>query len=232
MSSAVRVALVAEGPTDAVVVEAGLRAILVNRPFVLTQLQPEQSLAFGPLGTGWGGVYRWCKQKAREAGGHLRDFRLLFDQYDLVVLQVDADVARAQYAEAGITPDAQDGVLPCEVACPPVSDTTDALRRVLLSWCGETAPPPKTVLCTPSKSTDTWVVAALYPNDAAVKSKAPFECHADAAARLSQQSKTRRIRKTQAAYRDNAGAITANWRTLGLTEVARFDAEVNAVLPA
>ena len=86
MSEPVRLALVAEGPTDAVVVEAALRAILGERDFVLAQLQPEQSEAFGPLGAGWGGVYRWCKQSALHAGGSLGDFRLLLDNYDLLIV--------------------------------------------------------------------------------------------------------------------------------------------------
>ena len=38
--SDLRVALVAEGPTDAVIITAALKA-LIARPFVLTQLQPE-----------------------------------------------------------------------------------------------------------------------------------------------------------------------------------------------
>lgn len=63
--SELRVALVAEGPTDAVVIEAALRALL-PRPFVLTQLQPEPTRP--KLGTGWGGVLRWCLDFAKR--GH------------------------------------------------------------------------------------------------------------------------------------------------------------------
>jgi hypothetical protein len=56
--SDLRIGLVAEGKTDQVVIEAALKAIL-ERPFILTLLQPETSDPFGdagPLGGGWGGV--------------------------------------------------------------------------------------------------------------------------------------------------------------------------------
>ena len=226
MSEPVRLALVAEGPTDAVVVEAALRAILGERDFVLAQLQPEQSEAFGPLGAGWGGVYRWCKQSALHAGGSLGDFRLLLDNYDLLILQLDADVATAQYAEAGVQPAASDGALPCELPCPPPRATTDRLRSVLLSWCGEISPPSKVVLCTPSKSTDAWVVASLFPDDAAVLAASPFECHASPDSRLGQQPKRRRIAKSRAAYRESLNRLVRAWGKLGFDEAKRFEKDL------
>lgn len=51
--SDLRVALIAEGPTDVVVIEAALKALL-PRSFVLAQLQPEPTRP--KMGTGWGGV--------------------------------------------------------------------------------------------------------------------------------------------------------------------------------
>lgn len=38
--SELRIALIAEGPTDAVIIEAALKAIL-GRPFILQTIQPE-----------------------------------------------------------------------------------------------------------------------------------------------------------------------------------------------
>jgi hypothetical protein len=35
-------------------------------------------LAFGELGTGWAGVYRWCQQAVRAGKGRLSGHRLLF----------------------------------------------------------------------------------------------------------------------------------------------------------
>jgi len=169
MSEPLRVALVAEGPTDRTVIQAALRAALPARPFVLQQLQPEGSLAFGPLGAGWTGVYRWCRQAAKRGAGRLGSDFLLFQNYDLLILHLDADVAGMEYGHGSIVPAAGDGPLPCERPCPPVRDTTDLLRAVLLSWCGEMAVPPRTVICMPSKSTEAWVVAALFPDDRAVR---------------------------------------------------------------
>ena len=150
MSEPIRVGLVAEGPTDRIVVECALRAMLAERSFVLTQMQPEGSLAFGNLGAGWGGVYRWCKQSARRGDGRLSMDRLL--QFDLLVIHVDADVAVLEYTGANIVADNSDAALPCEQPCPPSSGTTNALRQVVLSWCGENSIPERTVLCVPSKS--------------------------------------------------------------------------------
>ncbi len=45
--SDMRIALVAEGPTDKVVIEAALRSV-IPRPFVLTQLQPDTANYNGP----------------------------------------------------------------------------------------------------------------------------------------------------------------------------------------
>lgn len=54
--SNLHIALVAEGETDLVIIEAALKAI-IERPFILTKLQPE---ATNPkMGTGWSGVLKW-----------------------------------------------------------------------------------------------------------------------------------------------------------------------------
>ncbi|MEW6749726.1 MAG: hypothetical protein AB1505_01950 [Candidatus Latescibacterota bacterium] len=209
MSELLRVALVAEGPTDRVVIEAAMRSMLDERPFVLTQLQPEGSLAFGPRGGGWVGVYRWCKQAASRGQGRLSADRLLFETYHVLVLHVDADVAGREYTDATIVPDSADGRLPCQQPCPPASATTDALRGVLLSWCGEVAAPDRVVLCIPSKSTEAWVIAALFPGDRAMS--LGIECYPDPEGRLAPQPKRGRIRKTQRDYQARATDLQAAW---------------------
>lgn len=50
--SNLRIALVAEGPTDYVLIEAALKAVLGKQTFVLTQLQPE--VTSPSFGGGWG----------------------------------------------------------------------------------------------------------------------------------------------------------------------------------
>src|SRR5437899_8946988 len=110
MSEPLRVALVGEGPTDREVIRSALSSILNERTFILRQLQPEESLAFGPIGTGWVGVYRWCCQAAARSGGSLRN-DVLYGAYDILILQLDADVAEETYANGGIQETIQD--LPC-----------------------------------------------------------------------------------------------------------------------
>jgi len=54
--SELAIGLVAEGPTDFVIIEAALRACL-KRPFVLTLQQPEATRP--EMQGGWGGVYKY-----------------------------------------------------------------------------------------------------------------------------------------------------------------------------
>jgi hypothetical protein len=233
MSDPLRVALVGEGPTDGVIIEAALRSMLQERPFVLQQIFPEGSASFGELGTGWVGVYRWCHQSARRGGGRLQNDALVFQNYDLLLLHLDADVAGTQYNRGSITPDANDGTLPCERDCPPAADTTNALRKVLLSWCGETAPPVRTVICMPSKNTEAWVLAALFPGDQAVRKG--IECYPNSEGRLGQQRKAKRIRKTKRDYEVHTKEVEAAWprlaSPLSLGEAWRFRSEFLDALP-
>ncbi len=225
MSDSLRIALVAEGPTDRIVIEAALNAILTDRLFRLTQIQPEGSAVFGPLGGGWSGVYKWCKQSAERGNGKLSEDEILFLNYDLVILHLDADVAGFQYSEGNVTPVEGDLPLSCEKSCPPASDTTDALRSVLLSWCGETEVPPKTVICMPSKASEAWLVNALFPNDVSVKRG--IECYPEIESRLAQQPKAKRIRKSVSDYRDKADELTEAWpRIATLGEARRFQDEL------
>jgi hypothetical protein len=233
MSDPVRVALVAEGPTDGIVIEAALLAMMGDREFVLTQLQPEGSVAFGHLGTGWVGVYRWCRQAASRGGGRLSGDALLFGTYDVVVLHVDADVAAKKYSEGAVEPQATDGELPCERTCPPASATTNVLRTVLLSWCGESTVPAGSVVCIPSKSTDAWVIATLFPGDPAMRTG--IECRPDPEARLGLQRKGDRIKKTQRDYRARASQISSSWPRIARQgvcgEAHRFETEFRGALP-
>lgn len=233
MSDRLRIALIAEGPTDRLVVEAVLRAVMPSRPFILTQLQPEMSQAFGHAGDyggGWSGVYKWCVDAAHQGGGRLSGNGML-ENYDLLIIHVDADVAGAGYGGGNITPRLSDLALPCAQPCPPAEDTVNALRAVLLSWCGENKPPPRTVLCIPSKSMEAWVAAALFPQDVIVKKNTqPFECYADPEARLRVQPARVRNAKSVPGYRAKQTELSAAWPCLagpgGLSQAARFDADL------
>jgi len=118
MSEPLRVAAAVEGPTDAIVFQAILRALLPDdAELVFQRLQPEGSAAFGKTGAGWAGVYRWSRQSAGEGGGSVSGSSVL-SHHDLLIVHVDADVAGNTYANGGIH-DAPLDDLPCEEPCPP-----------------------------------------------------------------------------------------------------------------
>ena len=233
MSSPFRVAVVAEGPTDKIVIEAAISNIFGGQPFILRQLQPEESLAFSPIGTGWGGVYRWCRQASTRAGGPIRHDPL-FLTYDLLILHLDAEVASESYANAGITDPAND--LPCSKPCPPPEASTDALRDVMLRWIGETGMPPKTVLCTPSTMTETWVLCALYP-DVAAAIPGNLECFQTPDHRLQAQPKVGRLvrggKKDRRMYQKRAGEIAQAWDRVRhhCSEAGKFSTDLTAFVP-
>lgn len=226
MSEPLRIGLVAEGITDKLVIQAAIKSLLGDRRFILRLLQPEESLplelsATPPSqGKGWGGVYLWCDGVRQRNGGRL-DGDLLFSGYDILVMHLDADVAGKKYSDYEI----EDlvGDLPCEEKCPPPAATTNRLRSVLLRWLGEPAAPAKTVLCTPSKSCETWVIAALFPDDPVMIRKG-WECQPQPESRLGTKPKSVRVAKTKAGYEAVQEKITAAWPVLRaeLSEAGRF----------
>ncbi len=228
MSNPFTVAVVAEGPTDKIIIQAVISRLFGDRPFILRQLQPEESQAFGSMGTGWGGVYRWCRQASARAGGPIRN-DLLFRNYDLLILHLDADVAGKKYSDYEITDAAND--LPCSQPCPPPEVSTNALRNVMLRWIGENVVPPKTVLCTPSMSTETWVLCALYQS-AILGIKGNVECFANPDHRLQAQPKPGRLvtggRKIVKVYLARAHEITQAWDEVRVrcSEAERFSNEL------
>lgn len=233
MSEILRVGLVCEGTTDRIVISAAVASLLGTRDFVLIQLQPEDS-AFGRTGTGWAGVYHWCRQVADQGGGSLGN-NPLFNSYDLLLLHLDADVANQTYGSGGIMTIATD--LPCSSPCPPPSDTTDVLREVILRWIGEPQIPPNTVFCTPSKSTEAWVLAALFPLDAVVRA-GRLECRDSPANLLSAKPANVRLvasgKKRTRKYQERAGEIQRQWARVRrlCSEAERFSLDLLAVVPA
>lgn len=233
MSEPLRIGLIVEGPTDQIVIEAVLAAVLRERSRIVTRLQPEASEAFGERGTGWPGVYKWCRQTAVQAGGSISGNKLLL-HYDLLIIHLDADVADLDYRSGNINPHPTDLTLPCARPCPPPTATTDELRRVLLSWCGEPAVPGTTVICMPSKSTEAWVVASLFPTDRELLRVNPFDCFANPEGRLGQQPKRQRIRKSVTDYRSHQSELVSQWPRIagpdGLIEATRFDGELKSAI--
>jgi hypothetical protein len=213
MSDPLRIGLVAEGITDKLVIEAAIKSLLGERSFILRLLQPVESVAFGSVGSslsqgkGWGGVYLWC-EGVRQRNDNRLAGDILFWEHDILIVHLDADVAGKNYSDCEI----QDpvGDLPCEEPCPPALATTDKLRAVLLRWLGESSVPPNTVLCTPSKSCETWVIAALFPKDIEMIKKG-WECHPSPDSRLGTKPKAVRITKSNAGYQSIKDKMTEQW---------------------
>ena len=227
----VRIAAAVEGPTDAIVLEAVLNALkrlLTNTDFEFQTLQPEGSVAFGSAssrtGTGWGGVYRWCRQSAAEGGGSVSGSSVL-SNHDLLIIQVDADVADKTYSSASIQ-DASSQDLPCNQPCPPASGTTNALRTVILGWLGERHCPCRVVLCTPSKNMEAWVIAAVWPTNPLI-ARGYWECHSNPERQLTNLPRNQRFGKHTRDYRTKQNELTEGWQNVSntLTEAARFQNE-------
>lgn len=208
--SDVRIALVAEGPTDATIINAALAAILPF-PFVTTLLQPEATRP--DLGAGWGGVLKWCR------AFNTRGF-LSFEEdptlglFDLFIMHIDADVADFSYADCGseIEEAARKGgwgALPSSAACPPPDTAVNNVKAVLQSWVGRAAWGDRTILCIPSKSSEAWLAAAVYPENQ--KLLAALECCTTMETRLSALPKREKIKKKLIDYRPLAATITSNW---------------------
>lgn len=242
MSEKLRIAFAVEGSTDLVILEEVIAKFLGGRDFVVRYVQPEMSEAFQPIagehGLGWPGVCRWCRQAAQQAGGKIRD-NLVFSLNDLLVVQVDADVAGSSYS-AGHIEDPFPGTitLPCEEPCPPASATTDRLRSVILRWLGENSPPPRTVLCVPSKSLETWLLVGLFPDTPVVRRQDDIECRENPQTALRGQPTSRKLisgnHKKEEKYRDLAPEFAENWKrvTGRCSEARRFEVDFELALAA
>ena len=236
MSEPLRVAVATEGPTDAIVLQAILKALLRNGEFVFQTVQPEGSAAFDSAsfdrtGAGWAGVYRWIRQAVLEGDGSVSDSSVL-SNHDVLIVQVDADVAGETYANGNIR-NAPNDDLPCERPCPPPDSTTNALRDVILGWLGEHECPPGIVLCTPSRNIEAWVVAAVWPDNEVLR-RGHWECHPRPDRQLAALPKQRRFMKRPHDYRRRQGEIEKAWPKVsaGLTEAARFEKELLGAMPS
>jgi hypothetical protein len=228
--SDLRVALVAEGPTDGIIVEAALKALL-PRPFVLTLLQPEPTRP--RVGTGWGGVLRWCHDFASRGYLRIEDDPTL-PGFDLFVLHLDADVAEGAYAD--VSPEVATiatghgwPCLPNRAQCPPPVGSADAVRACLLSWAGLATLGPTTVLCVPSKAIDAWLAAAVLGGGHRLL--AGLECNLNLEAQLGALPKGERMKKTTREYRARERQITRAWPVVRqmCSQAERFSNEVVAV---
>lgn len=229
--SELRIALVAEGPTDYEIIHAALRAVL-PQSFVMTLLQPEVTRP--ATGSGWGGVLKWCHAASQRHVGPLDTDPTLAD-FDLIIIHLDADVAGMRYADCGPevepTAHAQGWMpLPCQRPCPPVADTCARLTTVLTSWLGYATAGEKTLYCLPAQSSGTWLAAAIFPPGHHLLAGA--ECKVNLESQLALLPKNDRIKKSVSAYRQHAPRITAQWTTVKqvCSQAAGFEQNVLAAV--
>ena len=228
--SDLRVAVVAEGPTDAVLIDAALKAVL-PRSFSTVLLQPEATRP--AVGTGWCGVFKWCREFAARRTAQLEADPTL-PGFDLFVIHVDSDVAECGYGDCGAAIEtAARGLpqLPCSRVCPPPADAADEVRTRLMAWLNVTAVGPRTVLCVPSKSVEAWLAAAVLPCTSPLLTG--IECSFNVEGRLASLPVKRRIRKTRREYINHAKTITAQWGRVRklCSQAERFSQEVAAAVP-
>lgn len=208
--SELNIALVVEGDTDLVIIEAALKAI-VERPFTLTQLQPEVTRP--KMGTGWSGVLKWCDASSQRHPACL-DSDPTLEQFDLLIIHLDVDVSSASYANAGAVVQAMAvqkgwGVLPCAQPCPPIANSVAPLTATLDSWLRPATRGTKSVLCLPAQASGTWLAAASLLAGHALLVGA--ECNINVESRLAGLPLNQRIRKKVREYRQHAHKVTSNW---------------------
>ena len=198
-----RIHIACEGPTDYVVLEAALRGMLREADFILQQVQPETSRYggdAGPFGAGWKGVRSWCLSMCEEGGSVSQSSALIMA--DLLIIHVDAETA-------------DETEINCGKPCPPARATIMALRQVLLGWINEESSPDHVVLCIPSKNTDSWVLAGIYPTNAWVDKN--LECRTKPESRMLNKpeklvrQRGSRYQKSTPSYQLVAGRITERW---------------------
>lgn len=224
-----RIALVCEGKTDRIVINAILEALVGEH--LTDVLQPEWDETFrrvGELGEGWEGVRRWCEDVQREHGS----LSSAMGQWPLIrsaalVLHADADIASHRDIQ-------------CVAPCPPAAATVDNLRKIVLGWVSETTVPDRVVVCIPSKSLEAWVFVALYPQHRL--SKSAIECR-DNPESLLVSKRERLVRKESgkgaSGYKKNVEGYEAVAERFGASwahvvsvcsQASRFDRELRDAL--
>jgi hypothetical protein len=227
--SDLRIALVAEGPTDKIAIEAFLSAI-TERSFILTLLQPEALNAFGGFGqsgSGWCGVARWCRSKAAAGFGSFETDPTM-TMFDLLIIHIDGDVADKQYADCGGNfPGAG---LPLNLERAMVTERVEMLEKIVCEWLAIREPGARTVFCIPHLSMEAWVVASLFHGED------EFGDHLESEPNLDQWLATLplqvRLRKNRKEYSGKATQFTGGWHDAVriCTQAVRFNRDVQNCL--
>lgn len=191
--ASLKIGFIQEGVTDLLVLECLIKKLLSPRTIISSYIQEPFSRALQTKNTntvgGWSGVYKCITENKKCGNGKFRGSPLL-KQFDLLIIQIDVDVASKTYESARLTKEKHHVDLPsqenhctlknqrkdqCIGNCTVHSHAADSLRNVVLSWMNEDDVPPMVVFCTPSRNTEAWVYTALFPDDPLVVS-GKIEC--------------------------------------------------------
>ena len=170
------IGIVCEGPRDYDMITSVIMSFM-EQEYIFLPLQP--NMEFGmELGAGWKGVWHWCQTHS----DHLAEFLSgITPAIDLLIVQMDADVARCEREAYCETIDIQcpaketerflscktaiDGR--CEIPLPPnmqcdgsVQSRVDYLTGLLAGYLRSSGTPP-IVITIPCDSTDAWILAAF-----------------------------------------------------------------------
>lgn len=220
MFKAFRVGIVAEGPTDVVVLaaclEAALQARLSGRQLVVRQVYPDESRMFGQ---GWKGVVKYAASLAeRAAMGSVLPANL-----DLLVVHLDGEVAN-------------EPIMELSVSCPPASAAANELRSIVLFIMGlDVASEPRVVVSVPCQDIEAWLVPLYRQSEISdcAEGIAAVECMSKPA-HLFQGGKPKLARfkngelsKKTAEYRAIAPHIAKMWPTIRqLSQALRFEQDL------
>lgn len=232
--SNLRVAMVAEGFTDAIVIEAALKALL-PKPFIPTLLQPEEikdDLTDQSREWGWPGVLQWCLQFSDRGHSSFQSDPTLPD-FDLLVIHLDADIATKSYKDISVRIDqiGQDRgwpSIPIVNTCPPAVTDADFTRSCILSWAGVSNTGGNTILCVPSKTIESWLAAAILNDNHALQNN--LECNFRVAEQMANLPKRERVKKSRAEYNKHRLAVQTSWQSVRkkCSQAERFSLEIEA----
>jgi hypothetical protein len=249
MSSALKIGIIAEGPTDKFVIEEIVDNLIADQcEFVCTLIQPQCSAAFEQLntelGTGWSGVCRCLLDMKKQSKGKKFNQHARINHFNILIIHLDVDVARQSY-EKGHLPHIDDNLpclpIPCPLSsrqrnqCPPDCDIprrrADAIRQVVLNWIDNRIP-QHLVFCTPAQAIDAWVFAAFFPDDKLIQ-RNKLECAEIPERLLKSKPKRNRIEKTVKDYREKVvNNLSSLWSDVrrNCSEAERFSQEFLQVL--
>lgn len=172
------IGIICEGDTDYAMLRATIMHFMGEEYFfVWLQPNPEFGTEFG---NGWKGVWHWCEANGESLSDYLNG---ITPQIDLLVIQMDADVARCekeaycQSIDIGCSGQGTEHPLNCSIAkdrdrgCPQLLPPNSACngsassRVIYLTsvldklLCSEVK--DRVIITIPCDNTDTWVMAAF-----------------------------------------------------------------------